>query len=128
MLYAMHRSGGPRDPRPATQESGGDSRTLRGVRCEACGHPLAQRSPRCPDCGGILADAAFGPGGVVWSWTTVRVATEGREPPYTLAYIDLDDGPRVLAHVRPVVQVRTGDRVRLVAATTQGDPQVEPAR
>jgi hypothetical protein len=47
-----------------------------------------------------------------------------RTGPYTLAYVDLDDGPRVLAHVR-TRPVAIGDRVRLRGHSPLGDPQVE---
>lgn len=68
----------------------------------------------------------FGPGGIVWSSTVVRVPVPGRTPPYTVAYVDLDDGPRVLCHVdgltnRPPV----GHRVRLCGTTADGDLLVE---
>ncbi len=59
----------------------------------------------------------------------VRVAVPGRTPPYGLAYVDLDDGPRILAHVAdsrsadddPIVRVAPGARVQLAGATELGD-------
>ena len=58
----------------------------------------------------------------------VRVPVPGREPPYAVAYVDLDDGPRLLAHVRPtdaVDRVAPGTPVELVGTTDAGDPLVE---
>jgi hypothetical protein len=77
-----------------------------------------------------LEPARFGPDGTVWSTTTLHVASGGREAPYTLAYVDLDDGPRVLAHVEdgPRLALQVGERVRLAGQTSHGDPQVEVLR
>ena len=115
------------DPRPsADPEHPG---TVRGSRCTACGHASWWASPRCPTCGGTLAPTTFGPRGVVWSSTVVRVPVPGRTPPYAVAYVDLDDGPRLLAHVRQpteaVDRVSPGTPVELVGTTDAGDPLVE---
>jgi len=96
-----------------------------GLRCSACRYPVVGSAPHCPVCRGSLETGLFGPEGTVWSHTTVRVAVSGREPPYTLAYVDLDDGPRILAHAAGPVEV--GDRVRLTGTTADGDPEVARA-
>ena len=65
----------------------------------------------------------FGPDGTVWAHTTLHISVGGRAPGYTLAYVDLDDGPRILAHVdggKPSV----GSRVRVTGTTPEGDPLV----
>jgi hypothetical protein len=49
--------------------------------------------------------------GVVYAATTIHVGLPGHEPPYTLAYVDVD-GERVLAPVDRDVSV--GERVALV--------------
>jgi hypothetical protein len=64
---------------------------------------------------------------VVWSTTRIHIAHGERTAPYTLAYVDLDDGPRVLAHV-VTGPVAIGDPVRLQERTRLGDPQVEVIR
>ena len=110
------------DPRPRVAACGGDHVVL-GLRCTACGYPVAVEAPRCPDCRGPLAEAAFGPGGVVWAHTTLHISVAGREPGYTLAYVDLDDGPRILAHVEGGAP-KVGSRVRLAGPTPEGDPLV----
>lgn len=98
---------------------------LVGVRCRDCGHPVAFERSWCPVCRGEVVEEEFGPEGVVWSATTVRIPTPGRRPPYHLAYVDIDDGPRVLAHVQGVdAPPHVGTRVRLVAPTGEGDLQV----
>jgi uncharacterized OB-fold protein len=106
------------DPRPVIAGS-----ALQGARCAACRHPHALRVARCTHCrAAALEPASFGPDGTVWSTTTLHVASNGRRAPYTLAYVDLDDGPRVLAHVDAPVGV--GARVRLAGKTEHGDPRV----
>jgi uncharacterized OB-fold protein len=111
------------DPRPHVTEQGD---ALVGVRCSACQHPMPTPRPACAACGGLVAEARFGPGGRVYSSTVVRIAVGDRIPPYALAYVDLDDGPRVLAHVvgddptAPAV----GSRVRLTGPIS-GDVAVE---
>lgn len=128
----------PTDPRPVVV-FGADGPRLLGGRCVRCAHPSATTAPRCPRCGGESTQARFGPDGVVWATTTIRVANGDRAAPYTLAYVDLDDGPRVLSHVLGAPdaalsvgervgvgeRVRVGDRVRLVELTDHGDPQID---
>jgi uncharacterized protein len=114
------------DPRPLV-----DGDTLLGARCGACGHAHAIRVSRCTRCrAAALEDARFGPEGTVWSTTTLRVASGSRRAPYTLAYVDVDEGPRVLAHVAdgPQLGLRVAERVRLAGQTAAGDPLVEVVR
>lgn len=111
------------DPRPHVDEQGD---VLVGVRCTVCEHPMPTPRPACAACGGRVTEARFGPGGRVYSSTVVRIAVGDRVPPYALAYVDLDHGPRVLAHVAgedpsaPAVE----SRVRLVKPVL-GDVVVE---
>lgn len=116
------------DPRPAVVDADRPGDRIAGSRCSACGHPSLWSSPRCQVCGGSTVAATFGPGGTVWSSTVVRVPVPGRTPPYTLAYVDLDDGPRVLAHVGGTTErLAPGERVRLAGSTPDGDVRVEAA-
>ena len=113
---------GAPDPRPRVVRSG-DGFAVAGVRCTACRHPVAGPRPRCPVCAAPVEHATFGPGGTVWSSTCVRVPVPGRSPPYGLAYVDLDDGPRVLVHTGGTDPLPIGARVRL--ATSADDVVVE---
>lgn len=86
---------------------------------------MPERLERCPECRGPVDEAVFGPEGTVFSSTTVHVALPGRKVPYVLAYVDLDAGPRILAHVvAGDVGAPPGQRVRLVGITDEGDPLV----
>ena len=98
-----------------------------GVRCVECGYPAAGERPRCPRCHGRVAPAGFGPAGTVWSSTVVRIPVPGREPPYALAYVDLDDGPRVLAVTTGESRLPVGARVTVTSVDDEGMVHVEPA-
>lgn len=117
------------DPRPRV-EDGPDGPAVLGVRCSACGHPCALQVPRCPRCRAPTEAGHFGPDGVLWATTTIHVASGGHAAPYTLGYVDLDEGPRVLAHVAngPELVPHVAERVRLVGSTDLGDLRVELRR
>ena len=113
------------DPRPQVRDH-----VVQGSRCANCGYQMAVQPPRCPVCSEEPMEVAeFGPGGTVFASTVLRIPVPGRTPPYRLAYVDLDDGPRILAHATgaddgPLVP---GARVRIVGRTDDGDPLVEEA-
>lgn len=116
------------DPRPKVVHDGHDSAVL-GVRCTDCGYPVAFERPACPVCSGRVAEQRFGPGGTVFASTVVRIPVGDRIPPYALVYVDLDDGPRVLAATpsapgSETTGVPVGSRVRLVGVSEAGDPVV----
>jgi uncharacterized protein len=114
------------DPRPVVVEEQG-RHLLAGGRCLPGGHALGRPLPRCPRCRGEVAPARFGPDGAVWAVTVVHVpAQEGDEVPYTLAYVDLDAGPRLLVRLdESLAPARVGARVRLTASSPAGDPAAE---
>lgn len=113
------------DPRPVAVHEAGTWRVT-GTRCPSCGYRSVHQRPRCPRCAGALEAAAFGPAGTVWSTTVVRVPVPGRTPPYALAYVDLDDGPRVLAHVAGAEAPAIGSTVHVCGAGPEGDLEVVP--
>ena len=114
------------DPRPVVSVA--DEALVVGGRCTRCAYPMPEYGDRCPECRGPVEEARFGPGGTVFSSTTVHVGLPGREAPYTLAYVDLDAGPRILTHVASdgAAESLTGQRVRVVGTTDEGDPLVTP--
>lgn len=101
---------------------------LDGFVCDECGYRLALRRPWCPVCRGPLSPQRYGPGGTVWAGTVIRVPVADRQPPMSIAYVDLDDGPRVLFHVEPpepeAGAAAPGTRVEIAGLTDRGDPQV----
>lgn len=110
------------DPRPVV-EAAAHGHLLVGGRCRSCGHALTRQLPRCPWCRGDVAAERFGPQGSVWAVTVLHVAAGDRDVPYRLAYVDLDDGPRVLVHLLQYAAI--GARVRLAPPTVTGDPAAE---
>ena len=72
-----------------------------------------------------MSSATFGPKGTVFSSTVLRIPLPGRTPPFTLAYVDVDDGPRILAHVDGSDEAPVpGSRVALSGWNEHGDPVV----
>ena len=124
-MGAVPLEGRVADPRPVIGSESGHSVVV-GVRCSACGHPVARAVPRCPRCRSDTVPATFGPTGTVWSFTTVHVAADGHDTPYTLAYLDLEDGPRLLVDlVGDVSATRVGAPARLCPETPLGNPAAE---
>lgn len=104
------------DPRPVLRDG-----TVLGVRCTSCRYPAAQDEiPWCPVCHGPTAAARFTAAGAVWSSTVVGIPVGERRPPFGLAYLDLDDGPRVLVHLAEPAVLAPGTRLR-VTGTDRGD-------
>lgn len=112
------------DSRPQVREADG-IHLIAGYACSQCGHPLAVAGAWCPECQSDIEPKKFGPLGTVWSSTVFRVPLPDRTPPWVLAWVDLDGGPRILAHVEgDAERVAIGSRVELVGETVQGDPLV----
>ncbi len=117
------------DPRPRIVTDGEIARVA-GMRCQSCGHPLAFARPLCPVCGGPVSESLFGPYGTVFASTVIRIPVGDRRPPYGLAYVDLDDGPRLLAGTldpsdgTELAAVPVGTRVALTGSNDSGDPVV----
>lgn len=113
------------DPRPTIRDDA-EAPTLDGSTCRSCGLHTLSTAERCPDCRGELNATSFGPHGLVWSSTVVRVPVPGRTPPYPMSYVDLVDGPRVLCHLTgPAEAAPVGAAVRLCGATPEGDLMAE---
>jgi uncharacterized protein len=104
------------DPRPVF-----DDGAVHGVRCTACRYPAAQQGiPWCPVCYAAVEADRFAATGTVWSSTVVAIPVGERRPPFGLAYLDLDDGPRVLVHLVEPEVLRAGTRLQ-VTGTDRGD-------
>lgn len=84
----------------------------------------ARQTTRCEHCLGESHAAKFGPNGVVWSAATVHLRVGDRTPPFVLAYVDLDGGPRVLARVESGEEIAAGGAVS-ITGEADGDLLVE---
>jgi uncharacterized protein len=119
------------DPRPEIRCTSDGDWVVVGRRCCTCAETVAYTWPRCPACASEVEPADFGPLGTVWSSTVVRIAVPGHTPPYSLAYVDLEGGPRVLAHVAGWTSGEPAPidgRVQLTGVSDAGDLQVEVVR
>ena len=71
-------------------------------RCDACGTVIWYPRGICPDCHSTDTSWFEGSGtGHIYSWTVSR---RGEGPwrevaPYVLAYVELDEGPRVMTNI-----------------------------
>ncbi|MBM7326106.1 Zn-ribbon domain-containing OB-fold protein [Agrobacterium sp. S2] len=94
----------------------GETPSLIGSQCRACGERQFPARDVCSSCRSEEVDAnvPLAGTGKVYSFTVVRQAPPGRPTPYTLAYVDLDDGVRVMAQVDPAGNgVEIGDPMRV---------------
>lgn len=80
--------------------------------CAACGGWQHYPRPFCLACGSTRLDWAEATGrGTVYSVATMRLpVTEDLMPPYQIALVDLDEGPRLLTTIAGP-DARIGDRV-----------------
>jgi uncharacterized OB-fold protein len=97
-----------------------DDGEVLGARCTLCARPVAPVTARCPACGGVMAPERFPGRGAVWASTLIHIRVGDLVPPYALAYVDLDGGPRVLARPRRASSLPVGHRVRLEASAVEG--------
>lgn len=108
---------GEPDPRVWVVDSD-EGLSVIGWRCAGCGLAVVEPSLRCGDCGGEPVRISLRPNGIVWSWTMVGV---GPDRGTAFAYVDLDDGPRVLVRLDGDAARAVGARVRVRGVTSGGD-------
>ena len=98
-----------------------DGDAVLGSRCTVCRYPTAQQGlPWCPVCYQATEPERFARTGKVWSSTVVAIPVGTRRPPFGLAYVDLDDGPRVLVHLAEPAVLEPGARLE-ITGTDDGD-------
>jgi uncharacterized OB-fold protein len=115
----------PADPRPRASRAG-DTVTISGHRCRDCRYPMTQEVSVCMACRGEVEDATFATEGEVWASTCLRVRVPGHQPPFAVAYVVLDDGPRVLVHTPGDQPLPPGSRARVSDVSESGDLVAEP--
>jgi uncharacterized protein len=93
--------------------------------CTHCGNHQFYPRPFCLACETTSLEWVEACGtGTIYSVTTVRVPVlEELKPPYLLALVDLDEGPRLLTNIDGD-SARIGDRVRLSWRDREGLPPV----
>lgn len=98
-----------------------DDGALRGGRCEQCAALSFPRAYICHQCNSTDIAAHEIPGrGSLYSFTTVHISPTF-DTPYTLGYVDLEGGLRVLGQVF-VPQDELACDTRVVAVTTPDSP------
>jgi uncharacterized OB-fold protein len=84
-------------------------------RCRTCDRPRFPPMPGCPWCASESSEVVESPGqGVVYSFVTAHAAVSPGYTgplPYTVATVELAEGPRLLGRVEPPAPVAIGDRV-----------------
>ncbi len=81
-----------------------DGLHLLGNRCRSCEQSYFPQREVCPKCyaEGIetrMEKIKLSSQGKLYSYSTVQVAPKRFQPPYTLGYVDLPEGVRVLAQI-----------------------------
>ena len=111
----------PRFPEPDTEPfwRATKDHELRYPVCTACGGVVFYPRRHCPHCGSLELRWETSKGeGTIYTFSVVR---QNRHPafaplvPYVVAWIDLDEGVRLLSNVVGVApeEVRVGQRVRV---------------
>jgi uncharacterized OB-fold protein len=93
-----------------------------GRKCRACGELHWYPRPYCPFCGGDTDWVELSPGGTIYTFSVSRRA----KPPYAIAYVELEDGPRMLTNIVACDfdALRIGQPVRLRFMPTTGGRSV----
>jgi uncharacterized OB-fold protein len=74
---------------------------LVGCVCATCGSRMFPRAPVCPVCiSETMTDETMPSQGSLYSFTTVHVGPSEWQKPFTVGYVDLDNGVRVFSHLR----------------------------
>ena len=83
-------------------------------RCDTCGYLQWPPAPVCSEClGGDFTWVDLAGTGVVWSVARYVRSMSPAHPdvPYSVALVQLDDGPRMLARLQGETTAAIGDRV-----------------
>ena len=109
-------------------------------RCPDCGHYIWTPCPVCVECGSERLQWTEVSGrGTIYSFTVIRqVAGRGsskafeKDIPYVVAWVDLDEGPRMVSNVVgcPVDEVKIAMRVSVVFEPASAEislPKFRPA-
>lgn len=112
------------DPTPNPYTDGLRQRIVRYQRCATCGAAQTLARYACAHCGGAALSWLEATGrGTVYAVTVVaRAPSDAFRAlvPYTLVLVDLDEGPRLMAHAEPGVAI--GTRVMAHFFAHEGQP------
>lgn len=102
---------------------------LPASRCSRCGHVACPPDRYCSaGClGAEQATVSVSPEGTLYSVSTIHVPHAIFGAPYTVAYVDLDAGPRLFGHLVGPDAARIGDRVTAFAEEVVKDDETSVA-
>lgn len=89
-------------PTPETQPfwQGTRAGELRLQRCDACAHVYFPPRPFCPKCAGRAVSWFPASGrGSLYSYVIHHRPVPGFTPPYSIAVVQLDEGPRMMTNI-----------------------------
>lgn len=89
-------------PTPETQHywDGAKAGELRLQRCDACDHVYFPPRPFCPDCSGREVSVFVASGrATLHSYVINHMKAPGFEPPYAVAVVELEEGPRLMSNI-----------------------------
>ena len=89
-------------PTPETQHywDGARQGELRLQRCEDCAHVYFPPRPFCPSCSSRAVSVFAASGrGTLYSYVINHMKTPGFEPPYAVAVVALEEGPRLMSNI-----------------------------
>lgn len=89
-------------PTPETEHfwEGTRAGELRLQRCTACGHVYFPPRPFCPACSARDVEVVLASGRAsLHSYVISHRAAPGFEPPYAIAVVELEEGPRMMANL-----------------------------
>ena len=73
---------------------------LRLQRCDDCGKVYFPPRPFCPGCASREVSVFKASGrGILYSYVINHRAAPGFEPPYSIAVVELDEGPRMMTNI-----------------------------
>jgi uncharacterized protein len=89
-------------PTPETRHfwQGSQAGELRLQRCDACAHVYFPPRPFCPSCASRKVSVFRASGrGKLYSYIIHHRAAPGFAPPYAIAVVELDEGPRMMSNI-----------------------------
>jgi uncharacterized OB-fold protein len=98
-----------------------------GLKCNSCGSFIFPPAAVCRECGSTdLSPTELSGQGTLRTFTVIRVAPEGKRPPYVVAMAELDEGPWALGNLVDMNPEEAdmdliGKRVRLGSHVVKGD-------
>lgn len=98
-----------------------------GLRCNGCDTFTFPPLGTCRNCSGTdLKVTQINGQGTVRTFTVIRVAPEGRRPPYVVAMVELEEGPSVMGNLVDINPDEAdmgliGRTVKLGSQMVQGD-------